>query len=52
MNKMLGYYCLTKEKPKNKILRWCIIMLWDIIGMSILGCFLFVDSTYFTLIVL
>ena len=42
---------MTKEKPKNKILRWLIIMLWDIIGISIFGYFIFIDSTYFTVMI-
>lgn len=29
---MLGYYCMTKEKPRNKFLRWSIIMSWDMLG--------------------
>lgn len=44
---MLGYYCITKEKPKNKYLRWSIIMLWDIIGFWL--CYWYLTTKIFNL---
>jgi len=38
---MIGYYCIAKEKPKNKILRWGIIMSWDMLGFWL--CIWFLD---------
>jgi hypothetical protein len=33
---MLGYYLYNHRKPKNKIIRWGLIYLWEIGGMAII----------------